>query len=176
MSPIPGIAATVDRDPDLTSHPAIVYYDDLHLDGLLYRFETSDAYPKLVPGRIEPCTFDEPTEVFTCPGWGTVQGYGRVTSSIAFDFLNGTTTRTLTFGDGSTLVLAEEWDGPFFNPGNSHDAPGQLVSFGNPGFDSGVWEVIGGSGQFATASGSGRGQNVQAGDAIVLKFVGDLTL
>ncbi len=123
----------------------------------------------------EPCTFDEPTEVFTCPGWGTVRGYGRVTSSVAFDFINETTTRTLTFGDGSTLVLAEVWDG-FFNPGNSHNAPGQMVSWGNPGFDSGVWEVIEGSGQFANASGSGTSQNVQAGDTVVLKFVGDITL
>lgn len=54
-----GLAATVARDADLAAHPSVLYYDDLRLDGLVYRFEQADPFPKVVPGRIEPCVLEE---------------------------------------------------------------------------------------------------------------------
>ena len=122
----------------------------------------------------EPCAFEEATETLTCPGWGNVAGYGRVTSSVVFSATG--TTRTLTFKDGSTLVLAETWGTePTRFPGNSFNAPGALVSYGNPAFDAGTWTVIGGTGTFAGATGSGTVENVLAGDAITLRYVGEIT-
>ena len=135
----------------------------------------------------DPCITDEEAETLTCPGSGIVHGFGQVTSSSVFTEATHACsaqpasaacialTRILTFADGSTLVFAEEWNG-FFTPGNSASAPGQGISFGNPGFDSGTWEVIGGTGVFVEATGSGTGEIVLAGDTIVLRFDGDITL
>jgi len=122
----------------------------------------------------EPCVFDEVAETFTCPGTGTVQGFGQVTSSIVFS-PTAPPVRTLTFADGSTLVLAEDEFISFRTPGSSHDAPGAQVSFGNPFFFEVTWVVVGGTGLFAGASGSGT-QIVQgAGDVTNIKMIGTLT-
>lgn len=122
----------------------------------------------------EPCVLNEAAETFTCPGTGHVQGYGQVTSSIVFTFA-GDTTRTLTFSDGSTLVFAEFWgtdeSGP---PGRSGDSSRSDKSWGWPFFDFGTWAVIGGTGMFAGATGSGVSENVQSGDTIVLRFSGEI--
>lgn len=122
----------------------------------------------------------QPCEVladgFSCPGEGTVQGFGPVTSTIFFPFDPPfPLTRTLELADGSTLVLAETPLGGI-RPGSSADAPGQQVSAGNPAFDNYAWSVVAGTGVFAGAVGSGTWENVQAGDTIVLRFTGTLTL
>lgn len=125
----------------------------------------------------QPCLSDEAAETYTCPGSGSVQGYGRVTSNVVFSFANDefTITRTLTFGDGSTLVTAEVYD-DHRTPGNAVNAPGAFRSFGNPAFDSGTWQVISGTGRFADASGGGTVSNVIAGDVIVITITGDISL
>lgn len=123
----------------------------------------------------EPCIFDEAAETLTCPGTGTVQGFGQVTSSIVF-FVDAPPVRTLTFSDGSTLVLADDEFISFETPGNSTDAPGALVSFGNPFFFRGTWVVVGGTGLFEGATGEGTQIVQAAGDVINIKIVGTITL
>lgn len=115
-------------------------------------------------------------DAFACPGSGTVQGFGRVTSVIVFPSDEGPLVRTLTFGDGSTLVTNETPIAPTVLPGKAHLAPGAFKSYGNPSFDHYAWVIVGGTGQFAGATGSGEWLNVLAGDTIVIKFSGSLTL
>ena len=122
----------------------------------------------------EPCIFDEVAETFTCPGTGTVQGYGQVASSIVFT--EDSAIRTLTFSDGSTLLIAEDEFISFETPGNSREAPGAMVSFGNPSFFQVTWVVVGGTGIFEGATGEGT-QIVQvAGDVANIKMIGTITL
>jgi len=105
-----------------------------------------------------------PAVLFACPG--TVQGFGQVTSSIVFSPI-APPVRTLTFADGSTLVLAEDEFISFRTPGRLADAPGAQVSFGHPFFLEVTWVVVGGTGVFAGASGS-RTQIVQANRSLSL--------
>jgi hypothetical protein len=113
---------------------------------------------------------------FACPGSGTVQGYARVTSVILFPSDGSPLVRTLTFGDGSTLITNETPISFTRLPGKAYLAPGAAVGYGNPGFDHYAWVIVGGTGQFAGATGSGEWVNVLAGDTIVIKFSGVLTL
>jgi len=54
MSPIPGIAATVDRDTGLASHPAVLAYPSLASEkDILYDFVGVNTGNPLVPGRLE---------------------------------------------------------------------------------------------------------------------------
>lgn len=124
----------------------------------------------------EQCVIDEVAGTATCPGTGVVQGFGQVTSSIVFSFSPTVPpVRTLTFADGSTLLLAEDIFISFRTPGSSADAPGAQVSFGNPFFFEISWVVVGGTGTFEGASGSGT-QIVQgAGDNTNIKMIGTLT-
>src|ERR687895_2193892 len=80
------------------------------------------------PSNI-PCEFDEVAETVTCFGRGNAGRFGQMTSVVVFDLQSGAVTRTLTFGDGSTIVLAEEYPFPegFSTPGNSANAPGAMV-------------------------------------------------
>lgn len=123
----------------------------------------------------EPCV--EVGSDLACPGTGTVQGYGPVTSSILFpsDGISPLE-RTLTFQDGSTLVTNETQLSDTRFPGKSQDAPGAAVSYGNPAFDHFAWVIVDGTGMFEGASGSGEWVNVLAGDTIVIKFAGTLIL
>jgi hypothetical protein len=84
--------------------------------------------------------------------------------------------RTLTFDDGSTLITNETGIAPTRFPGKAYLAPGAAVSYGNPAFDHYSWVIVGGTGRFADATGSGEWVNVLAGDTIVIKFSGVLTL
>jgi len=113
---------------------------------------------------------------FACPGSGTVEGLGRVTSVIVFPSVPSPLVRTLTFGDGSTLVTNEIPIADTILPGKAHLAPGAAVGYGNPAFDHYAWVIVQGTGRFAGATGSGEWVNVQAGDTVVLKFSGSLTL
>ena len=119
----------------------------------------------------EPCV--QVALGWACPGTGTVQGYGQVTSSVLFPYAGEPIVRTLTFKDGSTLVTNETYLSSRY-PGKALDAPGALVSYGNPGFDHYAWKIVGGTGTFDGASGEGEWVNVVAGDTKVLKFSGTL--
>jgi hypothetical protein len=122
-----------------------------------------------------PCVFDEVALTITCPGSGHAGRFGHFTSSAVY----GTTSdvwRTLTFADGSSLVLHEVWDDPTF-PGNSREAPGGLISFGNPFGQEGTWTVVPGSGTDGLdgASGSGTFVAMGAGNTFQVWFTGTIT-
>ena len=99
-------------------------------------------------GEPAPC----PNGELIC-GAGRVAGYGRATDA----FITGPNDEFLhafTLADGSTLTAQLEFAGDSV-PGKSGEAPGALVSFGNPAtlvFDA---VVVDGTGRFAGASGSG---------------------
>jgi hypothetical protein len=118
-----------------------------------------------------PCV-STPTTV-TCAGDGIVPTVGRVTTSATYD---GTpdVIRIVTFADGSTVTLRETYTEPTF-PGRSQDAPGALVSFGNPGFQTFTWVVTGSTGSFTGLQASGTGRLVFAGDTLTFTFVGTIT-
>ena len=121
----------------------------------------------------EPCTFVEEPFSFTCYGFGNAGRFGQLTSAVTFT--DDATVRTLTFGDGSTITLDEEY--PFgSNPGNSGNAPGAFHSFGNPGFVTGTFTVIGGTGSLSGATGSGTIRQTLAGNTIQIWFDGTVTL
>jgi hypothetical protein len=123
----------------------------------------------------EPCTFvEEPSFSFTCYGFGNAGRFGPLTSEVTFT--DTSTTRIITFPrDGSTITLAEEYaDGSW--PGSSREAPGAMRSFGNPAFVTGTWEVIGGTGGLAGATGSGTIRQTLAGNTIQIWFEGSITL
>lgn len=122
-----------------------------------------------------PCEFDEVAITLTCFGRGNAGRFGQLTSVVVFT--QTSVTRTVTFGDGSTLVLAEDYPlENFSTPGNSTNAPGALVSFGNPGFQTGSWEVIGATGNLTGTTGSGTIKQVLAGNTIQIWFSGTITL
>jgi hypothetical protein len=128
-----------------------------------------------------PCPVSE--FYFWC-GTGTIAGFGDVTSLAELTDLSGpdpetgcfnaTVTRTLTFGDGSTLVLEEI--GTLCQPGNAGNAPGAAKSFGNPFTIDFTWTIVSGTGRFAGASGSGTGSDRLAGDAGHAALTGTITL
>ena len=99
-------------------------------------------------GEPAPC----PNGELIC-GAGMVAGYGRATDAFIIgpddEFLHA-----FTLADGSTLTAQLEFANDSV-PGKSGEAPGALVSFGNPAtlvFDA---VVVDGTGRFAGASGSG---------------------
>src|SRR4051812_15663268 len=108
-----------------------------------------------------------------CDGDGPVQGYGTVSSQAIYTAGGITGVRTLTFADGSALVLAELHT-PNAYPGDSHDAPGSPGRLGRPNRDTFTWSVTRGNGSFAGASGTGTGTSVLAGDELRFSFVGSL--
>ncbi len=120
-----------------------------------------------------PCDFD--AESVTCYGSGNAGRYGQITSVGVFVFDGAVKTRTITTSDGSTLTLAEDLP-VFLTPGNSASAPGALVSFGVPGFIEGTFEIIGGTGALAGATGSGTIHITLAGNTVQIWFDGTLVL
>ena len=121
-----------------------------------------------------PCEFDETTFALTCFGFGNAGRFGPLTSEVVFDETGGIT-RTLTFRDGSTITLAEEYFN-FRTPGGSGQAPGAFRSFGNPFHLDGTWEAIGGTGGLAGVTGSGTIEQIGAGNTIQIWFDGTITL
>jgi hypothetical protein len=101
-------------------------------------------------------------DAFAC-GSGTAAGFGAFTTELAFDETCPCVVRTLTFSDGSTLVLDEDLVS-FTGPGasSSSNAPGS--SEGHPGSYGWTWTFISGTGRFAgvTAS-SGTDDYLTAG-------------
>ena len=114
-----------------------------------------------------PC----PGDSFAC-GKGTIEGLGNFTTEIAGD---GALTRTLTFSDGSTLVLEESFIS-FTTPGRSSDSHASEQSFGHP--FTGVFDftVTGGTGRFAGATGSGTDTLSAAGNVGQGELTGSITI
>ena len=120
-----------------------------------------------------PCeVVEEPISV-TCYGRGNAGRFGPITSVVVFT--ETSTTRTITLRDGSTITLDEIYPSGW-TPGRSADAPGAFVSFGNPAFVEGTFEVIGGTGSLAGATGSGDIFQVLAGNTIQIWFDGEIVL
>lgn len=94
-----------------------------------------------------------PGDVFNC-GTGTASGLGMFSTEFAFDNSCGCLVRTLTFSDGSTLLLDEDIVS-FTGPGNSASSQAPGSSEGHPGTFVLSWTVAGGTGSFAAATGSG---------------------
>ena len=95
----------------------------------------------------EPCVLDEVAETLTCPGQGNAGRFGELTSSAVYDGV--IVTRTLTFRDGSTLTLLEEYGETMF-PGNYERTRSHEV-LRQPVLRDRTWEIID-----ATAARPGR--------------------
>jgi hypothetical protein len=118
---------------------------------------------------------------FTCPdppslcSQGEVVGLGHATEIIRFNECGANCNlRTLTFANGSTLVLQES-TGPGVPPddGNSFNPN----SYGNPTFFTLAGAVRGdlSTGDFAGATGSYSGNVVVAGGVAVVRLSGSIT-
>lgn len=109
----------------------------------------------------------------TVCGAGNVAGLGHVERTVLS--INGCgpgcTLRTIWFENGSTLVTHGFTTGIEF-PGNSNDAQ----STGNPVWIRGAWTIVGGTGDFAGASGSGTGDIHVAAGHTTTRLTGTITL
>jgi hypothetical protein len=134
-------------------------------------------------------TFAEPlggpvNSPFICPtgdlcGSGEVVGLGHVSESILFGAGCGGTCdlRTITFSDGSTLVL-EEMEGDFSCPGNNDCRSFNDHSYGNP-VTIPLTDTVNGdlsTGMFAGATGTLTGQVKVAGAIAIITLSGPITL
>jgi hypothetical protein len=113
-----------------------------------------------------PC----PGDSFGC-GRGSITGLGEFTEQIGGDPL----TRTLTFSDGSTLVLDLTFVS-FSTPGRSSDSHASDQSFGHPCTCVYDFSVGGGTGRFAGATGSGTNTVFFAGNAGQGQLTGSITI
>ena len=109
----------------------------------------------------------------TVCGAGNVAGLGHVERTVlVFNGCGpGCTLRTITFEDGSTLVVNGATTGTEF-PGNS--AEGQSTA--NPVWIRGAWRIVGGTGDFAGATGSGTGDIHVAAGQSTTRLTGTITL
>ena len=126
------------------------------------------------PGAAPARTCGDRTVSPGCSGGGEIVGLGAATES--FEFLgaepapNGCVTTfgrtTITLSDGSGSFVTDERY-LICSPGN-----GLAVKF------TGVWGITSGSGTgvFAHASGSGTIQGHEAGNALVLRYLGKITI
>jgi hypothetical protein len=125
----------------------------------------------------------------TCPpnldcGRARIDGFGKATRTLAItggtpgvpDGCNSVTAveHMVLESDGSTLDLA--LDAALCYPGSSQSAPDSPRAQGDPFRATGTFAVVGGSGVFAGATGSGTLTGLGAGDAIVLHYSGSLTI
>jgi len=120
----------------------------------------------------EPCV--ELGNTLTCPGQGNAGRFGQLTSSAVYTDGSTFVTRTLTFRDGSTVTLLEQYGETMF-PGNSPNAPGAMKSFGNPFSEAGTWEIIDATGSQAGTTGSGTVTAMGAGNTFQFWFSGTVT-
>ena len=125
-----------------------------------------------------------PPDVFLC-GTGTVAGFGNATETVVLTEFDPelasatgcsplTLTRTITLDDGSTLVTEET--GTVCFPGNSFGTRGSFVSFGNPASFEGTYTILGGTGVFKGARGTGTSTFTNSGDAGHASLSGTITL
>jgi hypothetical protein len=96
-------------------------------------------------------------DAFAC-GSGTAPGFGAFTTQFGFDENCPCVFRTLTFSDGSTLVLDEEF-ASFTGPGGSGSSHAPGTSEGHPGSYGWTWTFISGTGTFAGLTGSSGTEN-----------------
>jgi hypothetical protein len=119
-------------------------------------------------------------------GIGQVVGYGPAeltlvatgavpATAIGCGFaLAVTGSATIEVADGSTLLLEES--GTYCLPGGPMTAPGNFFhSYGNPLEIDATYHVVGGSGAFAGATGTGVNTIRQGGDAQISVYVGTLS-
>jgi hypothetical protein len=140
-------------------------------------------------GGPMPCFHGDPG------GEGMLRGYGKACELFTFESFDGfdafgcpviTGRDTITLGDAQHSSFTErEHDGGdptavnHCTPGQSHEAPGHLVSYGNPGNNFGTWSLIPGTGTgiFAGAcAGSGDLSFLITGAAGVFDYSGELVL
>lgn len=101
-----------------------------------------------------------PGGAFAC-GSGTATGFGAFTTELTFDQSCECVVTTLTFSDGSALVLDEDF--------LSITAPGASLSHmpsqaaGHPSSVASSWALDSGTGSFAGATGSGTDVLISAG-------------
>jgi hypothetical protein len=109
----------------------------------------------------------------TICGTGNVAGLGHVERTVlVFNGCGpGCTLRTITFENGSTLMTHGATTGIEF-PGNSSDAQ----STADPAWIHGVWTIVGGTGDFAGATGSGTGDIHVAAGHSTTHLTGTITL
>jgi hypothetical protein len=109
----------------------------------------------------------------TICGTGNVAGLGHVENTVLV--LNGCgpgcSLRTITFENGSTLVTHGATTGIEL-PGNSADAE----STANPVWIHGAWTIVGGTGDFEGATGSGTGAIHVAAGYSTTRLRGTITL
>jgi len=107
-------------------------------------------------------------------GTGSVAGIGAVTEHVLFGACGeGCGIQTITFADGSTLIC-DEIQGSGTVPGKSDHQP--YFSYGNPGDTHLEDVVVGGTGEFAGASGPLFGDAHVAGSMAVINLEGPITL
>ena len=119
-------------------------------------------------------------------GRGQVVGYGQAELTLVATGAVPTTANgcgfalavtgpaTIELPDGSTLLLDET--GTYCLPGDSTTAPGNFFhSYGNPWAIDATYVVIGGSGVFAGATGTGVNTIRQGGDAQISVYTGTLS-
>jgi hypothetical protein len=129
-------------------------------------------------------TFAEPLggpahSPFECPpnsscssGSGEVTGLGYAQDFIGFQACGSTCdVRTLTFADGSTIVMHEVFSDPQF-PGNSNRPN---PSYGHPFSGDLNDTIVGGTGRFAGATGAASGTVKVAGGIATSRLSGTVT-
>jgi hypothetical protein len=114
-----------------------------------------------------------PADAFTC-GSGTADGFGAFTTQFGGGDCD-CVVRTLTFSDGSTLVLDED-PVSFPQPGGSGSAPAPNSSEGHPTLWDWSWNFDRGTGRFAgVTGGSGDDDYLSAGMIALGTLSGTLT-
>lgn len=115
----------------------------------------------------------------TSCGTANVAGLGHGSSVVVFNACGlWCHLRTITFPDGSTLIVEEHAAlTDFWSPGNagSHGYNGAGLP-GNPQFLSTTQSITGGTGRFAGATGAATGTVKVAGGAATIKVEGTITL
>ena len=123
-------------------------------------------------GGVRYSPFDCPIDSPCSSGSGEVTGLGVAQTFTEFGAC-GTTcdVRTLTFGDGSTIVMAETF--AFAGTPGRSDRPNP--SYGHPFAGDLTDTIIGGTGRFVGASGTASGVVTVAGGTSRVKLSGTLT-
>jgi hypothetical protein len=120
--------------------------------------------------------FECPPDSGCASGSGEVIGLGQVQDLVVF-FGCGSEcdVRTLTFADGSTIVMHEVFSNEQ-NPGNSnHPTPRSRAKYGNPLSGDLSDTIVGGTGLFAGASGTASGTVKVAGGIATSRLSGTVT-
>jgi hypothetical protein len=149
-----------------------------------------------LPAQAQTATFDANVQgsfgirnSMTCPpdldcGRARIDGFGKATRTLAITGFtpgvpagcNSVTAieHMVLDSDGSTLDLV--LDAAICYPGASQDASDSPRAQGDPFQATGTFAIVGGTGVFAGATGSGTLTSVGAGDAIVIHYSGTLVI